>query len=348
MRISALLLTALLIPTWTVTAQDTELDTPKVPTRIGVIDVPAPAARREALPELRMPLFDPHPLSDGDREVLRTASDNLGTINEASLITLLKNARHWSDSEAGAVVPDYAEIRATPDNWRGQRCLIEGELFRVIRPQLRGRLGWENVEGLVLRVDHTREKPEPQDFVIVYITDPPVWRWRDEDQGLVWEAGHQVRITGRFYKIDRFETQRGVQAVRAEVRDKAETKNYLTFVGHAPTQLVPHYDGGQTTSSLSRQIGGVFIILAAVAYLAYRSRGFRKRLEGQSRLQDYIRERQAERESADRAEAETVEELPLPEDPIAALDMLSHMHTEPATLQDDAASDDEAEKPTES
>jgi hypothetical protein len=72
------------------------------------------------------------PLTDNQREMLASTPDRTESYEQAGLIALLANAQSWSDdlvaNEAGARLPDYADILQSPAAWRGQSCLIEGTL----------------------------------------------------------------------------------------------------------------------------------------------------------------------------------------------------------------------------
>ena len=257
--------------------------------------------------------IDPHPLSESQLVRLETASDSAGTIDEAALYALLENAADWSERDAGAVVPDYDAIRREPDDWRGVRCLIEGTIYRVLRPEL-SRRGWEKVQGVVVRIDHSREPPAAHDFVIVYLTDPPQWAWpnpRYEKEGIAFHEPRPVRLVGRFYKVSSFETH----AAGAE-------RAYLTFVGRRVT--FP-----QTTESSRRAswpgvpvLLGLLIVL--VAFTIWRLKALGRRADRPSRLADYLQQRQAQRTIRGDSEEDVMDEpAELPENPAEALDTLA-------------------------
>jgi hypothetical protein len=255
--------------------------------------------------------FDPHPLNGSQVERLNSVEDLAPTVDASGFYALLENAADGSDKEAGAVVPDYDSVRRDPAAWRGTRCLIEGTLHMVVEPKL-SRLGWERVRGAVVRVDHTRAEPEPRDFVLVYLTDPPAWPWKDQTRSETWPE--RVRLVGRFYALSQFDTQR------------AGSKAYAVFVAHGLRFLQPATPPPQSSMSIA-----LYVVLGAalVAYIAWRfvlSRGS----AGRPKMHEYIEQRRRQRgePGPDRDGAESGD-AGLPPDPIEALDALSEDHERP-------------------
>jgi hypothetical protein len=258
--------------------------------------------------------FDPQPLTESQRVRLETADDGSHTVDEAALYALLENAADWSEKEAGAVVPDYDAIRRDPAAWRGTRCVIEGTIELVIRPNL-SRAGWEKVEGIVLRVDHSVEPSRAQDFVVVYLTEPPVWTWWNQDLGLPQERGQKVRVVARAFKTAVFRT-------KGEPANSKGSREYLTFVGRRIPHVEPAYAPKMTGSMVAVSV----VIGLTVLYLFWR---VPKLFRGASaaarpRLHQVIEQR---RHARQRETAEPEEETPdLPQNPAEALDRLADTH----------------------
>lgn len=253
--------------------------------------------------------LNPYPLTESQLARLETADDGSATIDEAALYALLENAADTSATEAGAVVPDYDALRREPQAWRGTRCLIEGTLYRVMEPDL-AREGWDGVEGAVVRIDHSRETPRAEDFIIVYLTDPPQWDWRIEKEGVVWPA--RVRLVGRFFKVSSYTTQ----GARGKPPHEAA---YLTFVGRSIGQL----ETQRAPTELSWKAPALLVlVLAAIAVLVWRLKatGGGRRA---THLQDYLEQRQAQRAIRGESEDEESDEPILPDNPAEALDTLA-------------------------
>lgn len=262
--------------------------------------------------------FDPHPLSDTQKLQVESANDKSPLIEESAFYALLENATDWSDKQAGAVVPDYDAIRRNPEAWRGGRCLIEGTLYKVLRPELM-REGWGRVQGVVIRVDHSRATPIADDFVIVYLTEPPPWLWRHEKEGVPRNHGSSVRVVARFFKVQPDQTEKPVEG-------QPRWKRYLAFVGRsmAETQPAPtHQDPGFWR--VAPAAAGV-AILAALVLLA-----FRLRASGSSsgRIQEHIQQRRIMRRGQNPDEDPpdvAAEDESLPPDPSQAMRALADKH----------------------
>ncbi|MBI1373849.1 MAG: hypothetical protein GC159_14085 [Phycisphaera sp.] len=269
-------------------------------------------------------LLDPHPLTASQAARLETADDKSGTIDEAALYALLENVENWSDKEAGAVVPDYDDIRRHPDRWRGQRVLIEGRVKRVISDLNLTTSGWERVQGVVLLINPALALNDPNakahDFAIIYMTDPPAWKWWRKDQGLPLEHGQHVRMTARFFKLTLQETQRAAQ------NNAKEKLSYVTFVGKQFTSMVkPGATDDGSSSRSGKIILTAILVMAAVGYFFYRLHTMRRNYANRPSLRDRIEERRSKRDERDH-EDDTGPEIPLPRDPIGALDVLSQAH----------------------
>lgn len=262
---------------------------------------------------------DPHPLDAGQFARLETADDGSATVEEAALYALLENAAEATESQAGAVVPNYNLIRRDPAAWRGTRCLIEGTIALVMHPDL-SREGWEKVEGVVVRVDHSREPPVAEDFVIVFVTDPPRWTWWNRDAGLPQEQGTRVRLVGRFYKIAEL-------ATRGSADREPDKRSYLTFVARS---LGDVQSAAAQPAVTLRNLPLFLLIAVAAAYLFWRLRAFGRRSTN-SQVSEYVQRRRQQRavSNTDTPEAQS----DLPDNPLDALDALAEKHAseEPST-----------------
>ncbi len=158
------------------------------------------------------------PLSDSQTTRVQTADDDSTTVDEAAFYALLENAKAWTGGKAGAVVPDYAALRENPAKWRGELCLVQGELETVLEVSDLSRDSYASVKGLVLR-------PESGRPVIVYLLRPPDLTYRSRQPPLVAERGAAVEVVARFYKRLKDESRGGKE------------RTYLTFVGKEVTTL---------------------------------------------------------------------------------------------------------------
>jgi hypothetical protein len=260
--------------------------------------------------------FDPHPLTESQLVRLETADDGSATVDEAGLYALLENAADWSTTEAGAVVPSYDAIRRDPQAWRGTRCLIEGTAYRVLRPKL-GRSGWEKVQGVVVRIDHSRADPVAQDFVIVYLTDPPAWSWpntRYEREGIPFREPAPVRLVARFLKTTTDVTQ-------GSKGRPPEEKMYLAFVGRSAafSAVAPAGRRGPVPGLPLLAV----LAVAALVFLIWRLKSLGQGVNRRSRLRDYLEQRQERRVARGEEEPAVGDEEELPGNPAEALDTLA-------------------------
>ena len=259
-------------------------------------------------------LFDPHPLNESQAERLAGTRDGAATVDAAGVYALLENAADWSDKESGAVVPDYDAVRRDPAGWRGTRCLIEGTLERAIPADLK-RTGWERVEGALVRVGGDPANPQPRDYVIVYLTDPPKWDWSSERRRTTRPA--TVRVVGRFYALSAYNSER------------AGSQTYAVFVGRSLNTVAAGAVSGGSGGGWGNAPLFFTLILVLIGFVAWRVKaagGFGT----PHKMQDYIerKERDRQREEArSSGEVEGGEDgAELPPDPTAALDALAEKH----------------------
>ena len=234
------------------------------------------------------------PLTPAQQTQLDTAGDFTGQFDEGALYPLLQNAWEWQNSdEAGAVIPDYAAIRQSPAEYRGQLFLIEGRFAgRSKKIEYLARPGpWDDkLREWVVVVDSSKDE-----VAVAYLTHPPV----------VPTAGARVRLAVRFYKA---------------LSDKdinGKPTDYLLFVGHSAT-VVDAGRGVGGAGSGSRPLVLVLAILAAGWYL------LRRALRAKPLRADQRRVSQADIDAEQVMDEET--ELELPDDPAQALDVLKHQH----------------------
>lgn len=258
------------------------------------------------------------PLTESQQTRLETADDASATVDEAAFYALLENAAKWESGEAGATIPDYADILQNPAEWRGKLCLIEGVLLSRLPEQKFARSGWEHVRGLVIQIagfDKPRKQISPDDMIIVYLTDPPELHAPKIalDPNMLAETGSNIRLAARFFKV----------VTEKNTRD--ESRLYLTFVGQHVAKLE------RNASSSSHFVP---LIIAAFALLAgyFIFRILRKgkgMLATSNQLAEHIAKKRAEREARDEGEIEPEDEdIDLPENPVDALDTLANKHRE--------------------
>src|SRR5690606_33143733 len=161
------------------------------------------------------------PLTEDQRAQLATAEDHSPLLDEAAWYPLIEHALAWEPGdEAGAVVPDYAELLAQPQADRGTLFLIEGQLARAQRVGLARPGAWgDTLTEWTIVTDANDPDDRADDTVaVVYLVDPAGAFAATADRST-------VRVPARFYKVwsDRDLT--------------GAATDYLTFVGRHPTIL---------------------------------------------------------------------------------------------------------------
>lgn len=191
------------------------------------------------------------PLTEPQRMQLETAQDS-EAFDTAALYPLLDNALTWTPGdEAGAMIPDPKAILESPEKFRGQLFLLEGDYAGRARtegdtlPRLARPGAWsKKLQEWVLVTDRKRDE-----VVVVYLVAPPAAPPR---------AGSPVRVVGRFYKV-------------WHSTDLANNPQaYLTFVGHTAT-FTPAGGIGSGSSVPVLPIVGA-IVLLGVVFLFIRAR----------------------------------------------------------------------------
>ena len=229
------------------------------------------------------------PLSDDQRRQLATARDQGALLDEGALYPLLENTLQWRGGpgdEAGAVVPDYDAIGATPADHRGRLCLIEGRLMRSQDPGRFSRSGlWEGV----WRQWVIQWGPDDGDVAVVYLVGPPTQT----------PLRRSVRVPARFYKIWR------------DVDQHDRQTDYQVFVGRSATVV----STGRGESAWTRTFAvGAALLGLAVAYLV-----LRRKVTAMSPAAPFGR-RAAARHRDDSGQDDGNRSLP--DDPAEALDQL--------------------------
>ncbi len=243
------------------------------------------------------------PLTAEQQAQVATASDFSPAWDEGALYPLLQNALQWpGHDEAGALIPDYDAMLADPARYRGQLCLVEGQLGGPVEvvPYRLSRAGpWDDKLqrwGILVRAD-------PDLVVVVYLVDGPPLAQTPR-------PGVRVRLLGRFYKVWRQPDQ------------NHQPTDYLVFIGKttaaaAPAQRYARY----RTTPMQWNLRWVLLLLVVGVAAIYLLRRM-TRLSMQPRpLPGQLRRRQERAHAGQDAGAQ--ERADLPRDPAAALDQLA-------------------------
>ncbi|MBI1369815.1 MAG: hypothetical protein GC162_14310 [Planctomycetes bacterium] len=263
------------------------------------------------------------PLTDSQKTRLDTAADGSATVDEAALYALLENAATSDGSEAGATIPDYAQMMDSPAEWRGKLCLIEGVLLAEEPRAELSREGWDKVRSLIVQVRGFDKKPgdlTAEDMAIVYLTDPPDLHAPvlQLNRNMLAETGSKVRVAARFYKV------------LNEKNIKGEGRLYLTFVGKK-LAVMNAAERSYSPYLIAVVIGAMAMFLGWMLVRLFR-RGRDALLTPPQRWEEYRQKKEEARKaaasaSADEADAEP--EIELPENPADALDVLAQHHPKP-------------------
>ncbi|MCE9589877.1 MAG: hypothetical protein K8S99_05075 [Planctomycetes bacterium] len=252
------------------------------------------------IPAILLLILSVPPLTDAQRRQLATAKDGQPVFDEAALYPLLENAQTWTPGEeAGAMVPDLAAIEKTPEAFRGQFFLLEGEFAG--RPLLEGdkfgtlaRPGpWSGkLQQWVLITDRKTDQ-----VVVINLVNPPMTVKNP------YYTGAKIRTVGRFYKVW-LNTDRHGKPV-----------SYLTFVGNSAKIIMDEGPDLGSTKPYLAVLGSVLIL--GVVFIFIRTRGKRAATQPLSDLW----QRREDRRITDEAVAEESElvQPALPEDPTQAL-----------------------------
>ena len=268
------------------------------------------------------PAFAAPELSDNDRERLEDGtSDRNGLLDQQDgLYVLLRNASTWAaddfGGDAGAAVappPDYDYIKDKPGQARGNVYQLEGWLAGADRyPTLANhdsetlyRSGDPAWGDQVTRWTVVTEKDNANATIIVLFNDPTAKIKPPAE-------GSSVRIAARFYKLWTINSSQG------------KPFTYPVFVAGA-YEVVTEPQSTATTGGGSR-LTTVLIAIVAVVGFFFVLRILMRRLAtgkgGGTMLQDRLAELRREREAREEEDEVEEETDDLPDDPIAALDVL--------------------------
>jgi|GEM_PF-1070277 len=265
-------------------------------------------------------------LSDADRERLEDGtSDRDGLLDQQDgLYVLLRNASTWVGDDfggdAGAAVappPDYAFLKDKPSQARGNVYLLEGWLAGADRWPTKDNHDRDKLHTTldptlgdqVSRWTIITEKGNADATIIVLFHDPTAKIKSPADES-------KVRVAARFYKLWTIQSAEG------------KPFTYPVFVAGA-FETLEQPQGTATTGGTSRT-SGVLIAIIAVVGIFFALRILMRKLAtgsgGGTMVQDRLNEIRREREARggdDEVEEDTAD---LPDDPIAALDVLRQKH----------------------
>jgi hypothetical protein len=272
------------------------------------------------------------PLTDDQQIQLATADDGAAVLDEGALYALLANVATWpapaseapapdlSPSIPGAIIPDYAALRADPGKFRGQLFQIEGKIgapadaFKLVRA---GPWGAELTRWVI-----ATGQSDPQ-AVLVYLVgvaahDQPALR-------------APVRIPARFYRL-----------LHTNDPKTGEPLSFLTFIGAQPRVLAGAGAGasGQRLGPNAPSIPTLLLLLVVMAgalmFLLRRTMRLslqpRPTTSQQHRREEHQRRMQKHQPpsapTAD-ADADAGQAAALPDDPAAAMAELERRHGQP-------------------
>ena len=268
-------------------------------------------------------------MSESDRQRLADGTTDRDDVldQQDGFYVLLRNAATWKgddfSGDAGAAVappPDYAFLKDKPEQARGNVYLIEGWLAYADRwPTLVNhssdkllRAGDPAWGDQTTRWTIVTEKDNAEATIIVLFNDPNA-------KMTAPEAGSKVRLAARFHKLWMIRDTNGLPFT------------YATFIGGAAevveeASAAPSSSGG--SSSMTKVLAAVVIVggfFVAMRFLMRRTSGSGG---AGTKLQDRLDELRREREAHERQEGEDQDEQvdDLPEDPVAALDVLRQKH----------------------
>lgn len=260
------------------------------------------------------------PLTESQRIRLGTADDASPTVDEAAFYALLENVADAPLTKAGSVIPDYAALRKTPADHRGDVVYIEARFITAHEPLELSREGFDGVRAFVVQIanlDKQFAELTADDMALVYLTDPPALSEPQlrMNQYMYDQTGATVTLPARFYKVV------------AEPTREGKTKTFLAFVGH--TAEFTGVETGRMDPAVRNTILFAVGIAALLLYWFWRVATIRRRRSGKATQVEQYRlrraERQRERDTED-DEAEYDEPDDLPDDPIAAMQALKDKH----------------------
>lgn len=190
------------------------------------------------------------PLTDAQRQQLQTTQDYTPSWDEGALYPLLENVWQWErQDEAGAMIPDWESIKASPAEHRGRLFVIEGQLagppekvpFKLARPG-----PWDDKLqrwGILYRIN-------PDEVAVIYLLDPPA-------PGSTPRAASHVRILSRFYKMWRFKDRQG------------KPTDYPVFIARTVTTTRHARDSGLTGAMTGNQVQRLLLVFTCILGVAF-------------------------------------------------------------------------------
>ncbi|MEM6505916.1 MAG: hypothetical protein AAF711_10670 [Planctomycetota bacterium] len=272
-----------------------------------------------AAPELSVP--DRERLADGttDRDDVLDTQDGF--------YVLLRNAASWKgddfSGDAGAAVappPDYGFLKDKPEQARGNVYLIDGWLAGSERwPTLTNhdsdellRAGDPAWGDQVTRLTVITERGNKDATVIVLFNDPNA-------KMTAPEKGSKVRIAARFHKLWTIPSSDG------------RSFTYPVFIGGAAETVQDSRARSSTSgpvSSLTIVLGAILLVGGFFVGMRFLMRKVATNSGGGTMLRDRLDEMRREREAQEEQVEEDGDAEDLPEDPVAALDVLRERHEE--------------------
>ncbi len=267
------------------------------------------------------------PLTEPQQRQLADTVDRTPQVDEGSLYALLPNVAKWEadDEVVGRLNVDYTALLAEPTPHRGEVMMVEGRFYGHAH---RFNLGRSGVWGKAVTMWVLSFDKDLKHMGVVFLVDPD-GRWMEQTP----RRGQHVRVPARFFKVWKKADERG------------QPTEYLTFVGRYP-EVVNRSGvgmGGLSGGSLGQMVLLIVLIGGVVLWLIWRGRrlSFKARpLPRQQARHEVVTEARAVADATEMTQAELEDDAPLPDDPAAALDELSHRH-EPATDEDGTDETDE-------
>lgn len=269
-------------------------------------------------------------LSGSDRELHadRTTDRDDVLDTQPGFYVLLKNASTWQGDDfggdAGAAVappPDYGFLKDKPEKARGNVYLIEGWFMGADRwPTLANHTSDKLHTTLdpklgeqVTRWTIVTEKSNPAATVLALFHDPNAKMTAPEE-------GSKVRIAARFHKLWTIPSAGG------------KLFDYPVFVGGAAETVEEAQTpapGGGGNPMLGGVLGAILIVGGFFIAMRFLIRRLSTGRGGGTMLRDRLDEMRREREAHEQeAGGEDEDAQDLPDDPVAALDVLRERHGE--------------------
>ncbi|MGB0766991.1 MAG: hypothetical protein ACPGYV_04710 [Phycisphaeraceae bacterium] len=271
---------------------------------------------------LAWPMWAAPEFSEADRQRLAdgTTDRDANLDEQDGFYVLMRNASTWQgddfSGDAGAAVaplPDYAFLGSKSEQARGNVYLVEGWLAGADRwPTAENhsrdalfRAGHPDWGDRVTRWTIATQKGNADATVLVLFNDPNA-RIKPPARG------SRVRVAGRFYKLWTIDSAEGTRFT------------YPVFVAGA-YEVVEAGEaagsGGFSMQAALFSIAGVVAVFFIIRWMMTRMQG-----GGGQRTREYIDARRREREERGGGDEDDEAIDDLPDDPVAALDVLRQKH----------------------